>query len=215
MPTDKSWRRLLETIPLFPLNSILFPKGRISLQIFESRYVDMIRQCLKDQTGFGVVLIETGSEVARLGQKLDIHRIGTYSNVVDWNQLPNGLLGITVEGHTTFKIIESWREGNDLCKAEVVFREFDSVDSDPVDVGDQFREYVDLLQGLSKHPAIEELKLDISFENLREIAWRLSELLPISNRDKQALLELSDPFDRLEQIELYISAINQQDNRST
>ncbi len=205
----------METIPLFPLNSILFPKGRISLQIFESRYVDMIRQCLKDQTGFGVVLIETGSEVARLGQKLDIHRIGTYSNVVDWNQLPNGLLGITVEGHTTFKIIESWREGNDLCKAEVVFREFDSVDSDPVDVGDQFREYVDLLQGLSKHPAIEELKLDISFENLREIAWRLSELLPISNRDKQALLELSDPFDRLEQIELYISAINQQDNRST
>ncbi|MFT5321817.1 MAG: Lon protease-like protein, partial [Pseudohongiellaceae bacterium] len=54
----------METIPLFPLNSILFPKGRISLQIFESRYVDMIRQCLKDQTGFGVVLIQTGSEVA-------------------------------------------------------------------------------------------------------------------------------------------------------
>lgn len=203
----------METIPLFPLNSILFPKGRISLQIFESRYVDMIRQCLKDQTGFGVVLIETGSEVARPGQKLDIHRIGTYSNVVDWNQLPNGLLGITVEGHTTFKIVESWREDNDLCKAEVVFREYDSVDSDPVDVGEQFREYVDLLQGLSRHPAIEELKLDISFENLREIAWRLSELLPIANRDKQALLELSDPFDRLEQIELYIRSINQQDSR--
>jgi len=100
----------LETIPLFPLNSILFPKGRISLQIFESRYVDMIRQCLKDGTGFGVVLIEAGSEVASKGQKLDIHRIGTYSTVVDWNQLPNGLLGITVEGQTTFKIVESWRE---------------------------------------------------------------------------------------------------------
>lgn len=203
----------METIPLFPLNSILFPKGRISLQIFESRYVDMIRQCLKEQSGFGVVLIETGSEVAHAGQKLDIHRIGTYSKVVDWNQLPNGLLGITAEGQTTFKIVESWREGNDLCKAEVVFRDFDSVDSDPVDVGEQFQEYVDLLAGLSKHPAIEELKLNISFENLREVAWRLSELLPISNRDKQALLELSDPFDRLEQIELYIRSINQQDGR--
>jgi len=204
----------LEIIPLFPLNSILFPKGRISLQIFESRYVDMIRQCLRDQSGFGVVLIETGSEVANPKQKLDIHRIGTYSSVVDWNQLPNGLLGITVEGQTTFKIVESWREDNDLCKAEVVFRDFDSVNSDPVDVGEQFQEYVDLLQGLSRHPAIEELKLNIRFENLREIVWRLSELLPISNRDKQALLELSDPFDRLEQIELYIRAMNQQDNKS-
>jgi len=95
----------------------------------------------------------------------------------------------------------------------VVFRDFDSVDSEQVDVGEQFQEYVDLLQGLSKHPAIEELKLNISFDNLREIAWRLSELLPIANRDKQALLELSDPFDRLEQIELYIRSINQQDSR--
>ena len=203
----------MEPIPLFPLNSILFPKGRISLQIFESRYVDMIRQCLKDQSGFGVVLIEKGSEVANPEQKLDIHRIGTYSSVVDWNQLPNGLLGITVEGQTTFKIVESWREESDLCKAEVLFREHDSVDSDPVDVGEQFQEYVELLQGLSKHPAIEELKLNIRFENLREIAWRLSELLPISNRDKQALLELSDPFDRLEQIELFIRAMNQQDSK--
>lgn len=176
--------------------------------------MDMIRQCMKESTGFGVVLIESGSEVAAPGQKLDIHRIGTYSNVVDWNQLPNGLLGITVEGQMTFKIIESWREDNDLCRAEVVFREHDSVDSDPVVVGEQFNDYVELLQGLSKHPAIEELRLNISFENLREIAWRLSELLPISNRDKQSLLELADPFDRLEQIELYIRAMNQQESRS-
>jgi hypothetical protein len=133
---------------------------------------------------------------------------------VDWNQLPNGLLGVTVEGQTTFKIVESWKEDNDLCKAEVVFRDFDSIESDPVDVGEQFKEYVELLQGLSKHPAIEELKLDISFENLREIAWRLSELLPISNREKQALLELTDPFDRLEQIEIYISSMNQQEKKS-
>ena len=199
----------METIPLFPLNSILFPKGRISLQIFESRYMDMIRQCLKDQSGFGVVLIEKGTEVALKGKKLDIHRIGTYSTVVDWNQLPNGLLGITVEGSTTFKIIESWREEDDLCRAEVVFREHDSLDSDPVDVGEQFKEYVNLLHGLAKHSAVEELNLDISFDNLREIAWRLSELLPITNLDKQALLELTDPFDRLEQIEIYINSLEE------
>ena len=87
----------METIALFPLNSVMFPKGRVSLQIFESRYVDMIRQCLRETSGFGVVLIATGSEVARSGEKLDVHRVGTYCEIVDWNQLPNGLLGITAE----------------------------------------------------------------------------------------------------------------------
>jgi Lon protease-like protein len=199
----------METIPLFPLNSVLFPKGRISLQIFESRYVDMVRNCLKDGSGFGIVLIETGSEVARAGQKLDIHRTGTYSVVVDWNQLPNGLLGITAEGRSTFRIMESWREANNLCRAVVEFRPQDSIEAEKVEVGEEFEEYVELLRGLARHPAIEELKLDMSFENLREIAWRLSELLPIANKEKQALLEQMDPIARLQQIELYINAMNQ------
>jgi uncharacterized protein len=201
----------MATLSLFPLNSILFPKGRISLQIFESRYVDMVRECMKEQTGFGVVLIDEGSEVATPGQKLNIHRVGTYSDVVDWNELPTGLLGITAEGRKTFKIIESWREANGLCRAEVSYRDYDSVESEPVEVGDEFQEYVELLRGLSSHPMVEELKLEIGFENLREIAWRLGELLPIPNRDKQAVLEMIDPLERLEQIELFINALNQQD----
>ncbi len=199
----------METIPLFPLNSVLFPKGRISLQIFESRYVDMVRTCLKDGSGFGIVLIEAGSEVARTGQKLDIHRTGTYCTVVDWNQLPNGLLGITAEGRSTFRILESWREANNLCKAMVEYRQQDSIEADKVEVGEEFEEYVELLRGLARHPAIDELKLDMSFENLREVAWRLSELLPIGNREKQTLLEQMDPIGRLQQIELYINAMNQ------
>lgn len=199
----------MDTIPLFPLNSVLFPKGRVSLQIFESRYVDMISQCLREQSGFGIVLIETGSEVAKAGQKLDIHRTGTYCHVVDWNQLPNGLLGITVEGRTTFRIVESWREANNLCKAVVNFRPQDSIDAEAVEVGEDFEDYVELLRGLAQHPAIEELQLQMSFDNLREVAWRLSELLPIGNREKQALLEMMDPIARLQQIELYINTLNQ------
>ena len=199
----------MDTIPLFPLNSIIFPKGRISLQIFESRYVDLIRQCLKQQTGFGVVLIEEGNEVAHKGQKLDIHRVGTYCEVVDWNELPNGLLGITVEGRRTFSIIESWREKNNLCMAQISFRADDATDAAPVEVGDEFNEYVELLKSLAAHPMVEDLNIEISFENLREIAWCLAELMPVSNKEKQAILEISDPISRLEQIELYIAAMNQ------
>src|SRR5690606_26553599 len=131
-------------------------KGRISLQIFESRYVDLIRDCLRNDTGFGVVLIEHGSEVARPGAKLDIHRTGTYCKVVDWNQLPNGLLGITVEGLSTFRIEETWQEPNNLCKAVVTFRPQDSIEAEGIEVGESFAEYVELLRGLSQHPAIEE-----------------------------------------------------------
>ena len=199
----------IDTIPLFPLNSILFPKGRISLQIFESRYVDMVRQCMKDQSGFGVVLIDKGSEVARPGQKLNIHRVGTFSRVVDWNQLPNGLLGITAEGEKTFQVEDTWRESNDLIKAKVVYRQEDAVGSPAVEAGEEFQEFIELLEGLSKHPAIEDLKLDIEYDNLREVAWRLSELLPIPNRDKQTLLEIIDPLVRLEQIDIFIKSLNQ------
>lgn len=202
--------RFMNTIPLFPLNSVIFPKGRISLQIFESRYVDLIRQCLREQSGFGIVLIEEGSEVAQAGEKLDIHRVGTYTEVVDWNELPNGLLGITAEGKRTFSINESWREKNNLCRADVTFRPEDSVDAEPIEVGDEFQDYVELLKGLASHPMVDDLNLEISFENLREIAWCLAELLPVSNREKQAILEISDPINRLEQIELYIAAMNQQ-----
>lgn len=200
---------LKETIPLFPLNSVVFPKGRISLQIFETRYVDMVSQCLRDGSGFGIVLIEAGSEVARMGEKLDVHRVGTYCEVVDWNQLPNGLLGITAEGKQTFRVLETWRESNQLCRAVVNYRDGDSVGAPPIDVTDEYLEYVELLKGLSRHPAIENLNLDVSYSDLREVGWRLSELLPIVHRDKQTLLELEDTYDRLQKIELYISAMSQ------
>lgn len=202
-------QNLMETIPLFPLNSVMFPKGRVSLQIFEPRYIDMVRACLRDGSGFGIVLISTGSEVVKTGQKLDVHRVGTYCEVVDWNQLPNGLLGITAEGKRTFQLVETWRESNQLCRAVVKFREQDAVTAAAVEVGNEFEEYVELLKGLSRHPAIAELKLEVSFDNLREVAWRLSDLLPIANKEKQTLLELEDPIARLQQIELYIGAMNQ------
>lgn len=196
-------------IPLFPLNSILFPKGRLSLQIFESRYMDLVRNCLRDQEGFGVVLIDRGSEVARPGQVLDIKRVGTYGRIVDWNQLENGLLGITVEGVKSFRILDFWQEGNQLCRGEVAFREEDSIEAGTIDISLEYSGYVELLKGLSQHPAIQELKLDIDFTDLREVAWRLSDLLPIATDSKQELLEMDNAYSRLDMIEEILNAINE------
>ena len=82
-------------IPLFPLNTVLFPDGLLPLRIFEPRYVDMISECLKSGTGFGVCLISDGQET---GQAASIYEIGTLANIVDFQTEEDGLLGITVLG---------------------------------------------------------------------------------------------------------------------
>jgi Lon protease-like protein len=98
-------------LPLFPLGTLLLPHGRLPLQIFERRYIDMISKCMREGTRFGVVWIKKGSEVAQASKtNLDLGAYGTVANIVDWDQLPNGLLGITIEGEARFHVKNTWRE---------------------------------------------------------------------------------------------------------
>ena len=91
-------------IPLFPLGSALFPHARMPLQIFEPRYVDLVRRCMKTNSGFGVIMIEQGSEVYQRGQDElpNLAPVGCYARIVDWDQLPHNRLGITIEGTHRF-----------------------------------------------------------------------------------------------------------------
>ena len=82
-------------LPLFPLNTVLFPGGPLSLRIFEPRYLDMVRRCLKERGGFGVVLILEGLEAGVVGRVADT---GTSARIVDFDTLPDGLLGIVCVG---------------------------------------------------------------------------------------------------------------------
>src|SRR5215813_11746341 len=78
-------------LPLFPLNTVLFPGGPLPLRIFEPRYVDMVRKCMREGVPFGVLLIRSGQEVGDVSSAVDV---GTSVRIVDFHQLPNGLLGI-------------------------------------------------------------------------------------------------------------------------
>lgn len=93
-------------LPLFPLNAVLFPGCRLDLQIFEARYLDMISRCMKQGTGFGVVTIGEGREVGEAPSRLAM--VGCEASVRDWQQRPNGLLGIRVEGGRRFRCCR-WR----------------------------------------------------------------------------------------------------------
>lgn len=195
----------IQQISLFPLRVVLFPGGRLELQIFEQRYIDLVRSCMRNQTGFGVCLLKAGEEVITEKGRQTIHRIGTYATIVDWDQLENGLLGITVEGRDKFHIEDCWQDESGLLMAQARFSDLDGVGKDLIPLEDQFSGLADLLQTLESHPSVEQKNLDINYNNLWDLGWRLSELIPVGNDKKQELLELDDPWERIENIEQLVS----------
>ena len=194
-----------EQIPLFPLRVVMFPGGRLDLQIFERRYIDLVSHCMRTSTGFGVCLLKEGEEVIQEGIDQTIHRTGTYSNITDWDQLENGLLGITVEGSTKFNIEDCWQIDSGVLQANVEFSQTDSVGKESIPLDNQFSALADLLQNLESHPLIEQKNLAIDYNNLWDLGWRLSELIPIDVEQKQQLLELDDPWERIQNLEQLVS----------
>ncbi len=190
----------LHRVPLFPLKSVLCPKGRMPLQIFEQRYLHMITRCLKEQVGFVVVLIKDGEEV---GSDVRMFDVGTYAQVVDFQQLPNGLLGITVEGVSKVAISHVGRQDDGLYIGDIAPVSSEAEQSVP----DTFFELAELLEELLRHPVVRVLGMDVNYTDAREVGWRLIELLPLEVQDKQYLLTLDNPLYRLEQIRYLIHAL--------
>lgn len=188
--------------PLFPLNSVLCPMGRIPLQLFEPRYLDMLSECMKTDRGFVVVLIKEGREV---GGGCEFYGVGTYVQLVDFRKLDSGLLGITIEGTSKVLLTASSQDDDGLYTGRI-----EHLIEEPYEVlPDEHLELASLLEQLAKHPAIQALSMDIDYTDSRQIGWRLVELLPLSKQEKQHLLELTDPLERLNQIEDFLALMEQ------
>ena len=184
-------------LPLFPLGTVLFQDGNLQLQIFEPRYLDMISGCMREGSPFGVVLIRSGSDTWHPeAASPDVFDIGTEAHIVDFNQLSNGRLGITVRGRRKFRVRSISEQENHLLIGEVAF-----LPEEPaMTVGAEHQELVDLLSELMAHPGVQELNLDIDLGDARSVGWRLSELLPIEAEIKQSLLQLQLPRERLQEL---------------
>jgi Lon protease-like protein len=179
-------------IPLFPLNTVLFPHGPLPLRIFETRYVDMVKYCMREQSPFGVVLIRAGSEVGT-GAVGETSAVGTTARIIDFNPLPDGLLGITCQGERKFSVLKHWQQEDGLHLAEVEF-------VDPEESVDLPLEYDHLGELLRKVlPELGELYANVPkyFSNASWVGCRLAEILPIALSEKQYCLELDDPIARL------------------
>jgi Lon protease-like protein len=180
-------------LPLFPLSTVLFPGGPLRLRIFEPRYLDMVRHCLKGSRAFGVVLILEGEEA---GEVVSVADNGTSARVVDFNTLPDGLLGIDCLGEQRFRVLRRWQQDDGLNVAEVEYLPDDPPCALPAELahlGELLREVLPQLGERYAHAVAH-------YEDAGWVGNRWAEVLPLTAAERQQLLELANPLARLTQV---------------
>lgn len=182
------------TLPLFPLPSVLFPGGRLSLRIFERRYLDMIRECARNETGFGVCLVMDAHGPDRSAATA---AIGTVAAIVDFNVLEDGLLGIVAQGTRRFRVRATHVRDSGLIVGEVELFEQEPEWAIPAEYGllaTILARYHEKAGG--DHVHAEKSRYDDS----AWVAYRLAEALPLELQERQSLLQMPGPFERLDQL---------------
>jgi len=181
-----------QDVPLFPLNAVLFPGGRLPLRIFEQRYMEMAKACLREGTPFGVCLIREGNEVGAPATPVDL---GCLARIAAWDMPQLGVLHVTARGGQRFRIVERRVQADGLARAEVELLDEDLDGSIPESCAGCVRllERVIEQQGTLFQPP----------HRLDSASWvssRLAEILPLPLPAKQELLELSDARARIERL---------------
>lgn len=190
----------VKTIPLFPLNTVLFPGGPLPLRIFEPRYLDMISQCMKTGDLFGVCLIKEGRET---GMAAEVHPVGTLARIVDWEDMEPGVLGVTVVGEGRFRIRSKNVERNKLVTAEVETME----EEESIQVPDFFFPQITFLQQMVQSLNQLYRYVPCNFEEAAWVSYRLAEFLPLTLQDKQMMLEVEMASDRLKKLMPWLEKI--------
>ena len=194
-------------IPLFPLNTVLFPEGELQLRLFEPRYLDMVSNCLRTNSGFGICLIQDGKEA---GEAAEIFPMGTYATITDWDQLPDGLLGITVCGERRFRVDRSEIQADELRVGEITW-----LDEDDDPMPDAYQGFSDLLKEIANRYELPFVNQTERFEDANWVSERLAEILPFEMSAKQALLEMNSALHRLDYMQVLLEKIDAGELRLT
>lgn len=173
------------SIPLFPLKTVLFPSVKLELKIFEPRYSDMIANCMRNNSPFGVIHIYKGEET---DSESEVFAIGTLANISSWQDRTDGLLGITAEGYQRFEIVTTDSQDDGLITAEVTYYDEDKLLATP----EQYNYMPELLQ----HITAQEGKTIDDNPAFYLVLYQLIHFLPLDNTLKQHLLEVPKCIDR-------------------
>ncbi|MEL7536031.1 MAG: LON peptidase substrate-binding domain-containing protein [Pseudomonadota bacterium] len=177
------------TLPLFPLRTVLFPEGPLPLRVFEPRYLDMVSRCMRESSGFGVVMIEQGNETGAAS----FARIGTVAKIVDWYQGSDGILGITAIGEQRFSVTQHGVQNDGLNTASVEL--LGEPPSLPLPSG--YSHLAEILKSVLDDFGRLYADSEKRYDDAAWVSYRLAEILPISAEDKQRCLEAESTEVRL------------------
>jgi Lon protease-like protein len=187
----------LKDLPLFPLGTVLFPGGLLPLRIFEQRYLEMSKACLRDGSPFGVCLIREGAEV---GAPAVPEAVGCLAHIVQWDMQQMGLLQIVAKGAQRFRIVERHVQKDGLARARV--------DLLPEEADSELPRHLsacaELLRRLAAEHGEQVFAAPFRFDSCAWVGARLAEILPIPGAFKQQLLEL-DGLQRIETLHRLIA----------
>jgi uncharacterized protein len=173
-------------LPLFPLNTVLFPGGLLPLKIFEQRYMDMAKGCLRDGSGFGICAIQAGSEV---GAPAVPARVGCLAHIIEWDMPQLGVLQVLAQGDQRFRVHSYNANGAGLLIGSVEALE----NEPPTLISEEFSVLIKYGSAFSDYT---DDRFKPSAAQLADAVWlgyRLCELLPLPLALKQQLLELTEP----------------------
>lgn len=195
----------MSELPLFPLGSVLFPGGRMPLRVFEPRYVDLVRNSLRAGTDFGVVWIREGREVVTDSEDAmpRLAQIGCFAKIVDWDSLPDGRLGVTIEGGGKFRLLATRQQPDFLVVADIEVLP----EEEALPLPEHAADMRVLLRQLVEHPLVQRLKLEPEIEDAGRMANQLAQLLPVAETHKFALLAEIDPLQRLDRLLLLLEQL--------
>lgn len=179
---------IIDDYPLFPLRSLLFPGGRMALQVFEARYLDLVTDCMREDSGFGVCLILEGDEVVRKQEQRDpsIAKPGVEARIVQWDGMPNNRLALTIEGQRRFEIIDTHVQSDRLMRASIRWQEREAEQPLP----EAYLHLAIVLEALLEHPMLQRLEVSADLSSAVSVCNLLSQYLPLAEPDKLALLQM-------------------------
>ena len=190
-------------LPLFPLNTVLFPDGLLPLRIFETRYVDMVGRCMREGNPFGVIPIRSGAEAGGAGV-VETAELGTTARIVDFSKLPDGLLGITCKGERKFKVLKLWQQSDGLNVGDIEYLPAEV----PRELPYEYHHLGDLLRKVLPELGEPYASMAGNFADASWVSSRLSEILPVSAADKVGLLELDEPLARLARLNRIVRRVS-------
>jgi Lon protease-like protein len=184
-------------LPLFPLNTVLFPGGVLPLRVFEQRYMDMTKACLRDNAPFGVCFIKEGGEV---GSPAIPHDVGCLARITDWDMQQMGVLNLKAVGMRRFRVLERRVEANGLIVAKAQLLPVEP----PLPLPAEHAACAGVLTHIVARVGEDKFEPPLAYDDAVWVGYRLAEVLPIKLSAKQNMLEMNDTIVRLEVLHRFL-----------